>query len=94
MGGFEFDLEVSWYGSGSEDGDVLPVKFNVKGIGHPSIPARRTGHPDTWTAADGGEIEDVKIFMNGARLVKTTEASLLDDDEFMDAVRETIWANR
>ncbi len=53
------------------------------------IPVNRRGDPSCWTPAEGGAIDDVKIY-SGARLDPIHEASLLADDRFIRAVKAAL----
>ena len=73
--------------------------LEVRGEYNPIIPAKLTGDPDTWSPAEGGEIEDVKIWMcqrnrlGGKRKRKLTEDladKLFQSKGFEDSVREQI----
>ena len=47
----------------------VDVKYNDHDLGvegriiAPSVPAIRTGHPDNWAPAEGGEVEITDIYM-------------------------------
>ncbi len=82
MNSFEvsFDWEV-------EEGFSIPVR--VFGNQQPVIPEKRTGHPDTWAPAEGGELEDMQIF-SGARLPREIEDRLIDDARFRETVEAAL----
>jgi hypothetical protein len=71
--------------------DTVEVNFS----GSPFIPARLTGHPDTWEPPEGGEIEieeveyrtKGKAFVDGKWIrceVVVDVSPLLDDGQFED----------
>lgn len=71
--------------------DTVEVNFS----GTPYIPARLTGHPDSWEPAEGGEIEieeveyrtKGKAFVDGKWIrcdVVVDVSPLLDDGQFED----------
>ena len=76
----QFEVALTWE---IEEGVQMPIR--VLGVKQPYIPANRRGHPDTWTPAEGGELEDLRVF-SGGRLPGEIEAKLLNDDAFMRAV--------
>ena len=70
-----------------EDGVALPLR--VRGSRQDFVPENRRGHPDTWTPAEGGELEDLRI-ISGCRLPKNVEDKLLADDDFLESVNRLL----
>lgn len=65
----------------------MPVR--VIGVKMPSFSAVRRGSPDSWAPAEGGELEDLKVF-SGSRLPPKIEDMLLTDESFIRAVEAAI----
>lgn len=81
---YEFDVSFDWE---VEDGVSLPVR--VFGRKNPVIAENRKGHPDTWSPAEGGELEDLQVF-SGARLPRDVENRLLEDERFLETVEAAL----
>lgn len=79
-----FEVAITW-----EIEDDIFIPLRVTGIKQPVIPSIRRGHPDFWSPAEGGEIEDIKVY-SGARLLPALEARLLADEAFIRAVDASI----
>lgn len=82
-----FEIALTWE---VEEGVLMPLR--VMGVQQPYIPENRRGHPDTWMPAEGGELEDMKVY-SGGRLPRHIEDRLLADDSFMRSVAEKIEQN-
>ena len=69
-------------------------RYRVEGFSTRFVPAKLTGHPDTWRPAEGGELEDVEIYMihneRERKLKPELRDNLLDDQFFADAVYEAL----
>lgn len=77
-----------------ESGETKEVKLEITGSHSPVVPARRGGHPDTWTPEEGGETEIENI------TILNTELSHLFDElteDETEAVKQEIvnnWSSR
>jgi hypothetical protein len=54
-----FDYEIE-----NEEGEVVAT-LSVDAIFSPYVPAKRSGHPDDWCPAEGGELKDVWVYLDG-----------------------------
>ncbi len=52
-----FDVEI----------ELLGHTLDVTGTAYPYVPATVSGPPDSWAPAEGGEIEDLEVFMKHKR---------------------------
>ncbi len=80
----KFDVALTWE---IEDGVFMPLR--VRGVRQPSFSAVRSGHPDRWAPAEGGELEDMQVF-SGARLPLALESRLFAEDAFIRAVEAAL----
>ena len=80
MNRFKFDVEIKLDGH-----DIL-----VRGYAWPLIPARTDGLPEDCSPAEGGEIEDVEMFMlqgrRERRLPRALEEKYSEDPQIFEAV--------
>ena len=68
-------------------------EYEARAVINFGAPEKLTGHPDTWTPAEGDEIEDAEIYriIRGWRWIKLSEKiadRLLNDPEFVKALLE------
>jgi hypothetical protein len=68
---------------GSHDAEDIVVEVTVSGYVTPIIPARRSGHPDNWSPAEGGECENLTTTVNGQHFDLTPN----EEQEAIDALR-------
>lgn len=88
MGGSKFEVEIS---GNCDCGKDCPTSFIVKGFHTTYYRERKTGHPDTWTPAEGGVLEDLEIrYPNGCMVATSLHEQLIDNGTFMDRVREAL----
>ena len=43
--------------------DINGIKVSCEVYAEPYVPARLSGHPDSWTPAEGGEIDIEEVFV-------------------------------
>jgi hypothetical protein len=48
-------------------GDDVEIELEVTGSVSAYVPAKRSGHPDTWSPSEGGDIEIETITLNGQK---------------------------
>jgi hypothetical protein len=58
------------------DGDWELLEFEVEYNAEPFVPAKFSGHPDTWCPAEGGEVEITDVLC-------TTTGQHFDADDFV-----------
>ncbi len=70
--------------------------LRVRGNKVPHVAANTTkGHPDNYTPAEGGQLEDLRIYemtFHGhcVPLNVSAERKLINDEEFMETLREEV----
>lgn len=79
-----FEVSLTWE---VEENVFMPIR--VMGIKRPAIPAVRAGHPDNWEPAEGGELEDIKVY-SGGRLTPKLEYKLITDPAFHRAIEAAL----
>lgn len=79
-----FEVNLTW-----EIEDDVFIPLSVRGRQQARLPAIRPAWNEPGAPAEGGELEDLKVF-SGARLDPRHEAKLLADDSFMMAVEAAI----
>lgn len=79
-----FEVCLTWE---VEDDIFMPIR--VIGRKTAQLPAIRPGWSDPGSPAEGGELEDLKVF-SGGRLPPLLEADLLSQDSFMRAVEAAL----
>lgn len=70
-------VKVTW--DDGTDGKVFTIKGNVI----PYVPAKLSGHPDTWYPDEGEEIEDITVYDESNTIIDT-DKFLIDNDLTVD----------
>lgn len=67
--------------------DIGGMELNVKGNYDPGRPENKKGHPDTWTPAEGGELEVIEVSAGKQKLQCDTK-KFRDrwEDQIIDAI--------
>ncbi len=84
----KISVNVEW--CWGNNGEELTL-YLVEGFQVPFIPESKKGHPDNWTPAEGGELEDLEIFDEmGGKIPDSVERELLHNDEFTELIQEEL----
>jgi hypothetical protein len=80
----EATIYVELEGPEIEGHEVGEIEVKVTGTAIPYTPARFRGHPDTWSPAEGGGIEDFEATVDG----QPFELSRDEEERAVEALQE------
>ena len=71
--------------------DGVEIGVVVSGIVIPYTPENKRGHPDHWTPAEPGYLEDLEVKNSlGTPLPSLIQERLVEDDDFLKAVENEL----
>ncbi len=90
IGNREYTATIYAYPIGPEcEGHELPeVEITVKASVSAYVPAKFSGHPDTWAPAEGGEVEILSATANGAAWELSADELDKAEEAIIDKARE------
>ncbi len=74
--------------NGCEDScELVEKEYEVSGHVSAYVPARLHGHPDSWAPAEGGEVEDITVTLEG-KDVDLDDFSAKEQDRMAELLAE------
>jgi hypothetical protein len=87
-------LYVEPEGPECEGHELGELEVEVEGVVNPYVPARLSGHPDTWCPEEGGDVEITSAKVEGRDWTLSKDEEAQARDQLAEAAADAWWARR